>query len=132
VLLFWSLLLCHTSYATTIKGQILPSDKGELPSRIYLRAYTQSQSFSLDSADVNAYGAYLLEKEITNRIDSTILSLARVRYKVFLSPDESQIRIQNQYQNQEKIWIENSPENDAFIHFLDNQSIIMNLQYSIF
>jgi thiol-disulfide isomerase/thioredoxin len=116
VLLFWSLLLCHTSYATTIKGQILPSDKGELPSRIYLRAYTQSQSFSLDSADVNAYGAYLLEKEITNH-RLYYLIIGKIRYKVFLSPDESQIRIQNQYQNQEKIWIENSPENDAYTLF---------------
>lgn len=108
-----SFLFCHQISATTIKGQILPSDNGELPNRVYLRAYTQSQTFSLDSADVNTYGAYVLEKKSKTH-GLYYLIIGKVRYKVFLSPDESQIRVQNQYQNQDKVWIEHSAENDAY------------------
>lgn len=112
-LVLMSFLFCHQLNATTIKGQILPSDQGEMPTRVYLRAYTQSQSFSLDSADVNMYGAYTLDKNL-NSHGLYYLIIGKVRYKVFLSPDEPQIRVQNQYQNQDKIWIENSKENDAY------------------
>lgn len=113
VALLMSFFFCQQIDATTIKGQILPSDKGELPSRVYLRAYTQSQSFSLDSADVNTYGAYVLEKSIQSQ-GLYYLIIGKVRYKVFLTPEEAQIRVQNQYQNQDKVWIENSTENDAY------------------
>ncbi len=112
-LVLMSFLFCHQLMATTIHGQILPSEQGEIPAKVYLRAYTQSQSFSLDSADVNTYGAYTLDKHIHSH-GLYYLIIGKVRYKVFLSPDEPQIRIQNQYQNQDKIWIENSNENDAF------------------
>jgi peroxiredoxin len=112
------LIVCCISalQATTIKGQILPSKEGEMPTKIYFKSFTLSNTYLLDSATLNNYGSFELNINVNNPTLYYIIS-GKNRYKILLTPNESELRVTLQNQSKDKLTFENSKENDAYKAF---------------
>lgn len=115
------MLNAFNAQALTIYGEILNSNNLPLPARVYLKSVSLSENNSLDSADVNVFGAYTLNKSI-NRYGQYSLYVGKISYTVLLSPNEPNIKITNELGDKQKVWIENSPENDAYKIFKEFKS----------
>jgi thiol-disulfide isomerase/thioredoxin len=107
------LLNAFSAQALTIYGEILNNNNLPLPARVYLKSVSLSGNNTLDSADVNVFGAYTLNKNV-NQYGQYYLFVGKINYTVLLSPNEPSIKITNELGDKQKIWIENSPENDAY------------------
>jgi len=99
--------------ALTIYGEILNNNNLPLPARVYLKSVSLSGYNSLDSADVNVFGAYTLTKNV-DQYGQYYLFVGKINYTVLLSPNEPSLKITNELGDKQKIWIENSAENDAY------------------
>ncbi len=107
------LLNVFDAQALTIYGEILNNNNLPLPARVYLKSVSLSGNNTLDSADVNVFGAYTLNKNV-NQYGQYYLFVGKINYTVLLSPNEPSIKVTNELGDKQKIWIENSAENDAY------------------
>jgi len=107
------LLNAFSAQALTIYGEILNNNNLPLPARVYLKSVSLSGNNTLDSADVNVFGAYTLNKNV-NQYGQYYLFVGKINYTIMLSPNEPSIKITNELGDKQKIWIENSAENDAY------------------
>lgn len=113
----FSCFLFVSASAIQIDGVITNSNNHELPKTVSLNRFglldsrrtTDTTNVTRDA--VNGY--YHFNLNITEH-GFYYLIVGKSKYTVFLSPEEKQIRITTDLNDQQKIWIENSPENDAY------------------
>lgn len=129
--LFFSVIFLSVS-ATQIDGVILKTAQEAFPPQVYIWNYSLLDNKSVtDTALVAANGTYQFKLPIRQN-GLYQLKVGTAVYSVLLTLKEVNIKITNTLNDKSKIWIENSPENEAYKMYADFNAFYIPQYMSLF
>lgn len=128
---FFSILFLSAS-AIQIDGVILKTTQDVFPAQVYIWNYSLLDNKSVtDTALVTANGTYQFRLPIQQN-GLYQLKVGSEVYSILLTLKEANIKITNTLNDKSKIWIENSPENEAYKMYTDFNSFYIPQYMSLY